>query len=260
MKKTIIAAAALVAMTACNKTLIETPMTDSNYGYINLGITADTEMVVTKAEPDFSNYNVSLYSGADIQWTKEYNEILPADWTVPAGTYKIYVENLTDGEAAPASKKGSVRVAKMVENITVKAGFETPVNILCEPINSQVTVNYDANFTKIFTNPAVTITDNNRQFTMAWGHNLDNAVFYPAGSQLSWSLSVDMTDASNNTINKTYQSTAVITTEANRWTQINFSSNSTNGTISITITVDGVIDSVTEIPVKIDPLEGTTNN
>lgn len=260
MKKTIIAAAALVAMTACNKTLIETPMTDSNYGYINLGITADTEMVVTKAEPDFSNYNVSLYSGADLKWTKEYKDIVNDDWTVPAGTYKIYVENLTADEAAPASEKGSVRVAGTVENISVKAGFETPVNISCKPINSQVTVGYAEGFTDIFKTPVVAITDQSRSFDMTWGHVQNNAVFYAAGSQLSWTLSVSMENASGQTINKTYNSESPITTEADKWTQINFSSDSANGTISITITVDGEIDTITTIPVIIDPFEGSSNN
>ena len=47
MKKIMIAAAVLAALTACNKTLIEGPMADSEYGYINLGVTADTEMEVT---------------------------------------------------------------------------------------------------------------------------------------------------------------------------------------------------------------------
>lgn len=49
MKKTIIIAAALVAMTACNKNLIEVSSVDG-FGYINLGVSADTELVVTKAE------------------------------------------------------------------------------------------------------------------------------------------------------------------------------------------------------------------
>ena len=68
MKKTIIFAAALAAMTACNKSLIENVNPADSYGFIDLGITADTEMVVTKAgcvmDADaLATYNVTLKQG-----------------------------------------------------------------------------------------------------------------------------------------------------------------------------------------------------
>ena len=47
MKKAFFLAAALVAMVGCNKTIIESPVSD--YRYISLGVSADTEMVATKA-------------------------------------------------------------------------------------------------------------------------------------------------------------------------------------------------------------------
>ena len=63
MKKTIIAAAALVAMVGCNKGIIETPTAEAELGYINLGVNTDTEMVVNKGittEAYLSGYNITL--------------------------------------------------------------------------------------------------------------------------------------------------------------------------------------------------------
>ena len=61
MKKTIILAAALVAMTACNKSIIETSNPADGYGFIELGITADTEMVVTKTGSVMSSDALASY-------------------------------------------------------------------------------------------------------------------------------------------------------------------------------------------------------
>ena len=97
MKKIMIAAAALVAMTACNKTLIEGPVADSEYGYINFGLSSDMEIVDTKAvvsqTGDGANYNVYLkddeqkitsqykqfyhtFSGGNISFFKPHESIL----------------------------------------------------------------------------------------------------------------------------------------------------------------------------------------
>ena len=86
MKKIMIAAAVLAALTACNKTLIEGPMPDSEYGYINFGLSSDIEIVDTKAattvEKNNSTYNVYLKKDGAYQWSsnyKEYSEITEAD-------------------------------------------------------------------------------------------------------------------------------------------------------------------------------------
>ena len=76
MKKIIIFAAALAAMTACNKSVFETAAPSEGFGYINLGISADAEMVVTKAPTTpssdaLANYTVTLKQGETAKWTKK---------------------------------------------------------------------------------------------------------------------------------------------------------------------------------------------
>ena len=257
MKKSIIiAAAAIVAMTACNKALIETPVSESDYGYINLGITADTEMsVITKAGEANSDYLVTLKQGSDTKWgPKKYSEI--TDWKVAAGAgYTLYVENVDEAGAAPANEKGCVRVAGTSEAFEVKAGLATPVSVACVPVNSMVTVAYDNDFTNVFTDPAINITDGTRAFDMAWGHDKANGAFYSAGKTISWTLNVTLKDG---TTKKKYScpDQKKFTTVSDRWTLVTFSTSSTNGNINVYITVDGEITETITVSETIDPLEG----
>ena len=256
MKKTIILAAALVAMTACNKSLIENVTPADNYGFIDLGITADTEMVGTKTgtvmdKDALASYNVTLKQGETVKWTKEYSAIEEVDLKQPAGTYTLYVENLTEAEAAPAGQKGAVRVAGTAE-VIVKAGIDNPVSVSCEAVNSRVTV--ANNFTEgVFTSTTLTITDGTRALPMAWGHTEDNGAYYSAGKSITWTLVVGLSDGST----KTYRDPEATTTVAKKWTQINFSNSSTNGNIVVEIVVDGTISEKIEVSETIDPLGGT---
>lgn len=255
MKKTILIAAALVAMTACNKSLIEVTPAEE-FGTITLGVTTDTEMVVTKAEGetqavDLSGYNVTLKRGSDVIWTKEYVAIEEADLKQPAGTYTLYVENLTEAEAAPSDNKGQVRVAGSAD-VTVKAGVSTPATVKCEAINSRVTV---ANtFAEgVFTTAVATITDGARAFDMTWGHNEANGVYYAAGKSIAWTLNVTLSNGTK----KTYAKESATTTVAKKWTQINFTNLNTDGTITVQIVVDGTIAETVVVSETIDPLGGT---
>ena len=255
MKKTIILAAALVAMTACNKSIIETSNPADGYGFIELGITADTEMVVTKTgsvmnADALASYNVTLKQGEKVEWSKEYSEIKPDDLKQPAGTYTLYVENLTEEEAAPAEAKGAVRVAGSAD-VIVKAGINNEVEVSCMAINSRVTVAND--FTEgVFTKAELTITDGERALPMAWGHTEENGAYYSAGKSLTWTLTVTLSNGAK----KTYTDPEATTTVAKKWTQINFSNSSTNGNIVVEIVVDGTISETIEVSETIDPLGG----
>lgn len=255
MKKTIIIAAALVAMTACNKSIIEVSPAEE-FGTINLGITADTEMVVTKAgtvmtADQLASYNVTLKQGETVKWTKEYSEITSDDLKKPAGSYTLYVENLTEEEAAPAEDKGAVRVAGTKE-FNVVAGAENTASVECEAVNSRVTV---ANtFTEgVFESAEITITDGTRALPMSWGHTEDNGAYYSAGKSITWTLTVTLSNGTQ----KTYSDPEATVTVARKWTQINFSNSSTNGNIVVEIVVDGTISEKIEVSETIDPLEGT---
>lgn len=257
MKKTIIFAAALAAMTACNKSLIENVNPADSYGFIDLGITADTEMVVTKAgsvmDADaLATYNVTLKQGETVKWSKEYSDITSEDLKQSAGTYTLYVENLTEEEAAPAEAKGAVRVAGSAD-VIVKAGINNEVSVNCEAINSRVTVAND--FTEgVFTAAELTITDGERALPMAWGHTEENGAYYSAGKSLTWTLTVTLSNGAK----KTYTDPEATTTVAKKWTQINFSNSSTNGNIVVEIVVDGTISETIEVSETIDPLGGNS--
>ena len=252
MKKTIIFAAALIAMTACNKNLIEVAPAEE-FGYIDLGVMTDTEMIVTKAgtvmeAAALAEYNVTLKQGETVKWSKEYDEITLDDLKQPAGTYTLYVENLTEAEAAPAEAKGAVRVAGTAD-VIVKAGINNPVSVACQAVNSRVTV--ANNFTDgVFTAAELTLTDGTRKFEMPWGHTIENGVYYSAGKNLTWTLVVTLSNGTT----KTYNDPEATTTVARKWTQINFSNSSTNGNIIIEITVDGTISETIEVSEVIDPL------
>lgn len=257
MKKTVIFAAALVAMTACNKSLIENVNPADSYGFIDLGITADTEMVVTKASSvmdadALATYNVTLKQGETVKWSKEYSDITSEDLKQSAGTYTLYVENLTEEEAAPAGAKGAVRVAGSAD-VIVKAGINNEVSVNCGAINSRVTV--ANNFTEgVFTAAELTITDGERAFPMAWGHTEENGAYYSAGKSLTWTLTVTLSNGAK----KTYTDPEATTTVAKKWTQINFSNSSTNGNIVVEIVVDGTISETIEVSETIDPLGGNS--
>lgn len=256
MKKTIIFAAALAAMTACNKSLIEVTPAEE-FGTISFGVTADTEMLVTKAgsvmdAAALATYNVTLKQGETVKWSKEYSDITSEDLKQSAGTYTLYVENLTEEEAAPAEAKGALRVAGSAD-VIVKAGINNEVSVSCEAINSRVTV--ANNFTEgVFTAAELTITDGERALPMAWGHTEENGAYYSAGKSLTWTLTVTLSNGAK----KTYTDPEATTTVAKKWTQINFSNSSTNGNIVVEIVVDGTISETIEVSETIDPLGGNS--
>ena len=263
MKKTIFAVAALIAMVSCNKTLIEVPMSD--FGFIDFGISADTEMVVTKAEEAVpqsgSTYNVTL-AGPGANWTKEHKDITAENLTVSKGTYTITAENYTPDEAEAAeSGYGDVRVTGTT-TVEVTPGGKAPATVKCLPANAKVTVAYGEGFTNVFTSPKITLNDvqDNRSLIMTpatatkdaedkithTGSDYSIAYFNVEDGELNWTI-----EATVNGTPKTY--TSSFSVEAAKWNQITFSSG-VNGTLTITITVDKDIKVVKDIPVEVDPL------
>ena len=256
MKKTIIIAAALVAMTACNKTLIETPMAE--YGTISLGVSTDTEMVVTKGvttTADLEGYNVTLKKDGNVVdgWPKEFENIKDSDWKVPAGSYSIYIENYTIDEAYDEDERemGVVRVSGET-SVTVTAGISTSCTVNCTPQNSKVSFMYTPEFDTVFDEPSVTVKESNARtldMTVGESHIDGNAAYFEVGT-LTWTLTAKLGSQT-----KTY--TKDFTTIKAKWTQVTFTTGSTDGQINVTITVDGAITETHTITATIDPIEGT---
>ena len=278
MKKPIIIAAALVAMAGCNKSLIESPApADADYGYINFGVTADTEMVITKAlsyeGTELDDYKITLYSVADQEetpcWdTKTLSEAkADADlWKVPAGNYRIYVENMAADDLYKAVADetniiGNPHLAGETD-VTVYAGLPTEdVTVQCTANNSKISFIYNDSFNTVFDASSISLnvvgtrTVNLVPTYVSSTSNVEEVkadfeyAYFPAAETLTWTMSVKTNAAG--AVAKTYSSTA--TTTLGKWTIVTFSTGSTDGTIDVTITTDGDINSTETITFTLDP-------
>ncbi|MBR2857515.1 MAG: DUF4493 domain-containing protein [Bacteroidales bacterium] len=252
MKKLLISVLAIVAMVGCKKTVIDSP--SDQFGYVRLNLSTDTEMtVVTKADltpEELGTFNVTLHNSTGPIATKEYSEISESGWAVSAGIYNVYVENLTDAEATPEGDKGTVRVGCLVEDVSVAAGVPTEVTANCTPINSRVTVAYGENFETVFDEPVVNIAGGTRSFDMTWGHDIANSVYYPAGTELTWTLNAKLAG-----VDKMYNSTNPIMTQSGKWTQVTFSASTTDGSINVTINVSDDFGEPVQVFESINPFE-----
>ncbi len=252
MKKTIVIAAAIVAMTACNKTIIETPMAD--YGSISLGVAADTEMVVTKSgtltAEAAKDYIITL-SGSQKNWEKAFSEISDDDRKMAAGTYTMTAKNISDDAAVEGN--GAMQLVSPETPVTVQAGKDTPVELSCAVANSKVTVNFADGFEDVFTYEAepVTLDPAGRKIAMTPGaHETAEVAWFNDGTEVNWELTVTVKSTS---VGKTY--TGKFDATARNWNQLTFAAGA-DGTITLSITVD---DTTVEVPVDevIDPLGGT---
>ena len=274
MKKTILVAAALVAMVSCNKTLIETPVSESDYGYINLGISADTEMIETKAsvtDDALNNYRVVLKKDNNPETVVEswsnfdgnvngyltYSTVtnpINADilWKVPAGKYKIYVENKEENNCYTGVGEAYING---VGSVDVVAGISTECSVSCAPKNSKVTAVYGDKFAQSFKVASLNFSikeSDTRIVPLVVGngnHDAAAAAFFKASTTLTWTLIAEL---ANDDTDKTY--TSSFTTEAGKWTKITFNSgNTTDGKISITITADDGFNGGKTYTYELDP-------
>lgn len=285
MKKIMIAAAVLAALTACNKTLIEGPMTDSEYGYINFGLSSDMEIVDTKAatpvDKTNSTYNVYLKKNGADQWSdeekkyKEYSDITAEDLKVPAATnaYVIEAENYTEAEAESANDNyGDVRVKGASAPFSVIAGATTdPVRVTCTPVNAKVTVGFVDDFQETFSGATVKLIDGSRNLQMnslatvtssgtgnsvTYTHTADAntsvAYFNVDEDVLTWSI-----EATVGTKAKVF--TGTFTVQENKWNMITFKPGQ-NGNITFDISADITISGSVKINEEVDPLGGTDKN
>lgn len=280
MKKIMIAAAVLAALTACNKTLIESPVADSEYGYLDFGISADTEMTVaTKSGVSadaLNDYYVILKKVTEGNnntqiFRKKYSEIDEIDKRVAAGTYFLELENLSAADAHKDGEKGYMRIYGISdENATLTAGGTASLSAHGTVVNTAVTVDYDpqSNFSNIFKEAKVTITSSSRSYVFYGdnvveskpsnlGHTLPNGVFFPANTSSGenyYAAATIKIEAKVNNVAKTFDNISRNLARAT-WNKITLASG-TNGTLTITITAD---DAMVDAPetITIDPVTGT---
>ncbi len=259
MKKIIIAAAALVAMTACNKNLIEVSNPEAGYGYINLGVTADTELVVTKTgDVDKSNYQVSLYnSEGTLQETRAYSEILENGWKVVAGSYKFKVENILEANIYNKevnNAKGQLYIAgESDEAFEVHAGLTTEQTVDCSVKNAKVSFQYTEAFIEVFPEYVLNVASASKSFPLSMlqagadRNTLESAFFAPGA--VTWTLNATRQDQEVKLYTSSFDAAPA------SWTIVTFSVGSTGSTIKVTINVNDTIVEE-QINAELDPMEG----
>ena len=251
MKKIIIFAAALAALVSCNKSVIVSSVEAEEPGFISLGISTSDVMVETKAlaaNTSLAGYNITIIdkSNSTTYWEGEYEQAKDESvWKVAPGTYTIKVENKSVSEVYPDNTSaGEIRIAGE-KDVTVTAGKTSTCTVECQPVNAKVSFCATSDFLKIFKDPSVSVTGGTRTVDLGTvGETLGSAAFYNPG-EITWNLSATVDGQS-----KSYRGT--LTLVAKQWSKVTFNTSSTNGVISITITVDGTM---TEVPVQtpVDP-------
>lgn len=264
MKKTFFAAAALVAMVSCNKTLIETP--ESEFGYIDLGISADTEMITTKAEQTVnqsgSKYLLTLIR-TDVPETKfenkEYGLLNPSvDLKVAAGTYTFSAQNITT--TAAEDGYGALRLYGEHADLDVIAGGNTPASIKCIPANAMVTVDVAANFGDTFKEYSISLIDGNRTLLITTlghedtdGKKVTKSFFNIEEGAIYWQVAAKV-----NSEEQVKYFKSPFTVAAGQHHKITLAPG-TNGTISVTITADDALTSI-DVHATVDPLSPVQSN
>lgn len=253
MKKIIIFAAALAALVSCNKSVIVSSVEADEPGFISLGISTSDVMVETKGlatNANLDGYNITLINKTTSEelWTKKYADALSESvWKVAPGTYTIKVENKTEKEVYPNNTSaGEIRIAGQ-KDVTVTAGKTSTCTVECQPVNAKVSFCATNEFLGIFTNPSVSVTGGTRTVDLGTVEaTLGRAAFYNPG-EITWNLTATVDGKSKNYSGK-------LTLVAKQWSKVTFNTSSTNGVISITITVDGNMTEVNE-SATVDPLK-----
>lgn len=226
MKKTLIFIAAAAMLCACTKQ--NGSLAEVGYGYIDLGLSTDNE-VVTKAEAnvgDLTNWTVKVggtsYTGAGQK--------------IAAGKYTISASNYTDEATAIASNSGwgDAFYSGSTANVTVTAGQTTEASIACgKAKNARLAVEFALG--SDFTDYKVTVTKEGVSNGLVF--NTENAstakAYFTAGKEnIAYSISYTYKEEAKTPINKTVTLGGAATEK-----KIRVASN-TNGTITITVTRD----------------------
>lgn len=168
MKKSIFAAAAaILALTACNKQVIMSNGVVSGEGYIAISVGSDDAMVTKAAVGDgaLANYTVTIKQGSSSgsvvvsQALSAFSEKL---YTISAGTYYVETENIT-ADAAVADN-GAMRIFGST-TVYVTAGNTTTATIAAEVVNAMTKVVFDGSFTTTFEDYTVTFTQDSRSLS-----------------------------------------------------------------------------------------------
>lgn len=167
MKKMIFIAASLLSFAACNKEVISTP--EAGTGVVMLSVESDDCVnVATKASVPTTDFNVSIVNDED-QVVKSGTPGILSVVVLPADTYVIMAENITEGAALTNNDgKGQLRMAGQCEPFALAQSQTVTKTVSCVPTNSKITVAFDASFIAAFSTKNVDLDQThggNRDFT-----------------------------------------------------------------------------------------------
>lgn len=243
MKKVIFIAAALFALAACNKEVINAPV--SEVGYLSFDISADDIVVETKATvTNLDSYSVYVGSTSYNYGTQIKNKVIEKT----PGTYAIYAENITP--AAAHVGNGALRLASETKNITVTAGGTTTESLVCKAVNAKIDVNFEDSFKNAFSSWSVTLgyeNDDTRDLTT----NAESESFFYNIDASKPDLTLDLTATpKSNGAAKT--NSTKITLQAGYHYTINYSAGA-NGYVGITVTADDSLIDAEDETVTVNP-------
>lgn len=247
MKKTIFAAAAAVlALTACNKQVIMNGSV-SDKGYISISVGSDDAMLTKAAVNDeaLANYTVTIKkenaSGAQVvsQALSAFTDKL---YTISAGTYYVETENIT--AAAAVEGNGAKRIAGST-SVTVTAGNTVTATIAAQVVNAMTKVVFDESFTSTFKEYTVTLDPAGRNLSTS----ASNTEFYWNPGTVNFNVS-----AKRKSDDATVNGTGSVELVAKDAKTLNFKAGE-NGKILLAISAD---DSMTEgsQDITVDPYTG----
>lgn len=248
MKKTIIFAASLLALVACNKEVLTTG-NGSEVGYLSFDLSAeDGVKVETKGDvSDFSSY--SIFIGGS-EYT--YDQINGKTLSFAPGSYQVYAENYTLVEAETG--KGQKRIASPAYTVNVQAGEVATQAVSCSPQSAEVKVIYDPSFESVFTDQTFTLkkTENTAREdgTQILPLTENDPVYWNVSSDEGLSLTYSITGTHSTQGAKTYGGTITVK-KACSYT-ITVTQTSSKGDVQLTITaVDTMKDM--EQTITVDP-------
>ena len=249
MKKSLILfATAVLSFAACNKSVLNT-QDEAGVGYLNFEMSSDDVVISTKAAVTGDALNAyKVYLSGVEGWPKTYGSILNQTFTLTAGDYNVYAENITP--LAAETDMGALRVASESQSVTVSKNSVATANIHCVAQSSKIILKYADGFETVVTDPVFTVAESGgakrEDGTASLTLQEDIPAFYNGSVELVWTLT-----GTHSGVPKTYGGSN-ITLEKGKCLTLTVSQSTQSGELKIAVTADDELIDVSD-SINIDP-------